>query len=106
MGNKHTSHGLYWLAYDMLLTKWEIFFKSLWPFSECKLLFEMKMKKVYSKTLLMFSSGSNFIFLLVFYLIMWVMKAPKNFGKITILKIRELISLGGLKTHLGKLALK
>jgi hypothetical protein len=33
------------------------------------------------------SSGSNFIFLPAFYLIIWVMKAPKNFGKITILEI-------------------
>ena len=54
---------------------------------EFKLLFETKMTKVYSKILLMKSSGSNFIFLLVFYLIMWVIKAPKNFGKIAILKI-------------------
>ena len=52
-----------------------------------ELLFETKMTKFYSKILLMKSSGSNFIFLPVFYLIMWVMKAPKNFGKITILKI-------------------
>ena len=52
------------------------------------------------------SSESNFIFLPVFYLIMWVMKASKNFGKTTILKIWELISSGGLKTHFGKLALK
>ena len=64
------------------------------------------MTKVFSKILLMKSSGSNFIFLPVFYLIMWVMKALKNFGKLTILKIWELICLGGLKTHFGKLALK
>ena len=61
------------------------------------------MTKVYSKILLMKSSGSNFIFLPVFYLIMWVMKSSKNFGKIVILKIWELISLGGAKTHFGKL---
>ena len=42
----------------------------------------------------------------VFYLIMWVMKAPKSFGKIAILKIWELIFIGGVKTHFGKLALK
>ena len=52
-----------------------------------KLLFKTKMTKVYSKVLLMKSSGSNFIFLPAFYLINWVMKATKNFGKITILKI-------------------
>ena len=64
------------------------------------------MTKVYSKFLLVTSSGSNFIFVPVFYLIMWDMKAPKNFGTITILKKWELISLGGLKTHFSKLALK
>ena len=66
----------------------------------------MKMTKVYSKILLMKSSRNNFVFLPAFYLIMWLMKASKNFGKITILKIRELISLGSVKTHFGKLALK
>ena len=72
----------------------------------CKLLFKTKMTKVFLTILLMKSSGSNFIFLIVFYLIIWVMKAPKNFGKITILKILELIFLGGVKIHFGKLALK
>ena len=71
-----------------------------------KLCFEMKMTKVYSKNLLMKSSKNNSIFLLVFSLIMCFMKTPKNFGKIAILKIWELISLRGLKTHFGKLALK
>ena len=71
-----------------------------------KLLFETKMTKVFSKILLMKSSKSNFIFLPVFYLIIWVMKAPKNFGKITVLKIWELITLGSVKTHFGKIALK
>ena len=52
-----------------------------------KLLFKTKMTKVFSKILLMKSSGRNFIFLPAFYLINWVMKAPKNFGKMTILKI-------------------
>ena len=70
-----------------------------------KLLFETKMTKVYSKILLMKSSRSNFIFLPVFYLIMWVMKAPKNFVKNNHL-IWELISLGDVKSHFGKLALK
>ena len=48
----------------------------------------------------------NFIFLPVFYLIMCFMKAQKNFGKITILKIWELFFLGDVKTHFGKLAMK
>ena len=51
-----------------------------------KLCFETKMTKVYSKILLMKSSRNNFVFLPAFYLIMWLMKASKNFGKITILK--------------------
>ena len=71
-----------------------------------KLLFKTKVTKVYSKILFMKSSESNFIFLPAFYLINWVMKALKNFGKITILKILELIFLGGVKIHFGKLALK
>ena len=50
-------------------------------------LLETKSTKVYSKMLLMKSSENNFIFLPVFYLIMWPMKAPKSFGKIDILKI-------------------
>ena len=61
---------------------------------------------LYSKIVLVKCSGNNFIFLLEFYLIMCFMKAQKNFGKITILKIWELVSLGGVKTHFGKLAMK
>ena len=71
-----------------------------------KLCFETKMTKVSSKNLFMKNYKNNFIFLPVFYLIMCFMKAPKNFGKIAILKIWELISLGDVKTHFGKLALK
>ena len=52
-----------------------------------KLCFETKMTKVYSRNLLMKSSKDNFIFLLVFHLIMCLMIAPKYFGKIAILKI-------------------
>ena len=48
----------------------------------------------------------SFYFLLVFYLIMCLMKAQMNFGKIAISKIWELISLGGVKTHFGKLVLE
>ena len=43
------------------------------------------------------SSESNLIFLTVFYLIIWVMEALKNLGKIFILKTWELISLGALQ---------
>ena len=68
----------------------------------------MKWTKVYSKILLMKSSRNNFIILPVFYLIRCFMKAPQNFGKIAILKIYmyKLVSLGGAKTHFGKIALK
>ena len=48
---------------------------------------EMNLSKVPPKSLLMKNSGNNFIFSLVFYLVMWVMKASKNFGKTAILEI-------------------
>ena len=31
-------------------------------------------------------------------MIMWLMKTPKNYGKIAVLKISVLVSLGGVKT--------
>ena len=68
-----------------------------------RLCFETKSTKLYSKMLLVKSSENNFVFLPVFYLIMWLIKASKNFGKMSVLKICELISLGGVKTHFGKL---
>ena len=43
--------------------------------------------KVSSEFLLMKSSENNFISLPAFYLIMWPMKASKNFEKVAILKI-------------------
>ena len=64
------------------------------------------MTKDFLKKILMKSSRNKLIFPLVFYLIMRLMKAQKYFEKIVILKIRELISLEGVKTHFGKLALK
>jgi len=49
------------------------------------------MHKKTEKSILRFlfikSSKNNFIFLPVFYLVMFLMKAQKNFGKIAILKI-------------------
>jgi hypothetical protein len=45
------------------------------------------MTRVYSKYLSMKSSKDDFIFIIVFNLIMCLMKAPKTFGKIAILKI-------------------
>ena len=72
----------------------------------CIVLCVKKQTKLYSKIVLVKSSGNNFIFVLVFHLIMCFMKAQKNFVKITILKIWELVSLGGVKIHFGKLAMK
>ena len=42
---------------------------------------------VISKNVLVKSSENDFIFVSAFYLIMCLMKAPKNFEKIAILKI-------------------
>ena len=42
------------------------------------------------------------ILLPAFYLIMWLMKLPKNFEKIAILKIGELFSFLGVKIQFGK----
>ena len=47
-----------------------------------------------------------FIFLPAFYPIMCLMKSPKNFEKIVILKIWPLVSFWGVKTHLGEIPLK
>ena len=49
------------------------------------------------------SSENNFIFLPAFYMIMCIMKAPKNFEKIAIMKIWELVSFWGVKAHFAKL---
>ena len=67
---------------------------------------KMKMTKDFSKISLIKSSKYNFIFLPAFYLIICPMKAPKNFGKIAILKLWDMFSLGSPKTHFGKIALK
>ena len=52
------------------------------------------------------TSRNYLIILLVYYLIMWLMKSPKNFEKIAILKIWQLVSFWGGKTHFGKTPLK
>ena len=46
-----------------------------------------------------------FISLPAFYLIKWLMKSPKNFEKITILKIWWLVFFRGVKTHFGEIPL-
>ena len=51
------------------------------------------------KNVSMKCSENNFIFLPAFYMIMGLMKAQKNFGKITILKIWELVTFWGVKIH-------
>ena len=61
--------------------------------------------KVSQEFLLVKNSENDFIFLPAFYLIMCLMKAPKNFEKIAILKTQELVSFLGAKTHFGKLCI-
>ena len=55
------------------------------------------------KILLIKSSEKYFISLPAFYLIMWLMISPKNFEKIVILKIWQLVFFWGVKIHFGKL---
>ena len=57
-----------------------------------KLRSETNRTKVSPKFLLMKSSENNFIFSPVYYLIIVLMKAYKNFEKIAILKTQELVS--------------
>ena len=64
---------------------------------------DLKVTKVNSKIVLIKSSKNYFIFLPAFYLVMCLMKDPKNFWRIVILKTRELVSFWGVKTHFGKL---
>ena len=52
------------------------------------------------------SSENDLIVLPAYYLIIWLMKAKKNFEKIAILKTRWLVSFWGVKTHFGKMPLK
>ena len=52
------------------------------------------------------SSEIVFIFLPAFYLIIWLMASPKNFEKIAILKIWQLVFFWGVKIYFGKLLLK
>jgi len=59
------------------------------------------LKKIISKKF-----RKYFYFLAAFYLIMYLMKAPKNFEKILILKTQSLVSFISVKTHFGKVALK
>ena len=55
---------------------------------------------------LMKSSETVFIFLSAFYLIIWLMTSPKNFEKISILKIWQLVFFWGVKIYFGKFLLK
>ena len=57
-----------------------------------RLLFEMNQTKVLSIFPLVKSSKKHLIFLPAFYLIICLMKSPRNFEKIAILKIWQLIS--------------
>ena len=66
----------------------------------------IKVTKVNSKMLLMKSSKKDFVFLPAFYLVMCLMKAPKNFWEIVIVKAQELVYFWGLKTRFGKLLIE
>ena len=72
----------------------------------CYSLMDKKTEKSILKFFIYKKFKKQFYFLPIFYLVMSLVKAQKNFGKISILKIWELISLGGAKTHFGKIALK
>jgi len=63
---------------------------------------ENERENVYSKFLLMKSSKKCLIFSTACYLIICFMISPKNFGKIDILNICQLVFLSGVKTHFGK----
>ena len=81
------------------------------PFTELQSLrsIDLCMKretKVTPEFLLVKSSENDFIFLPAYYLIIWLMKAKKNFEKIAILKTQGLVSFWGVKTHFGKMPLK
>ena len=85
----------------------EVFLLSLFKLNLVSIVLSAKkVTRLYSKILLEKSSGNNFIFLPAFYLTIFLMKATKYFGKMVILKIWALVSLGGAKTHFGKIALK
>ena len=71
-----------------------------------RLLFEMNQTKIISIFSLMKSSKKFFIFLPAFYLIMCLMKSPKNFEKTVISKVWQLVSFWGAKTHFGEISLK
>ena len=66
-------------------------------------LFDSKETIYFIVFLLMKSSHNIFYFSPAFYLIMWLMKALKKLKKIFILKLWELVSIWGVKTHFGLL---
>ena len=75
---------------------------ALYKRATARLWFEINQTKVLSIFSLVESSKKYFIFLPAFYPIMCLMKSPKNFGKIAILKIWRMVSFWGDKTHFGK----
>ena len=58
------------------------------------------------KNLWVKSSEIELIFWPAFYLIIWLIASPKNFEKIAILKIWQLVFFGGVKIYFGELLLK
>ena len=98
----------YILSKDDLTGKNQSFFDNfIWNLRKKNIVWCIKNQtKVYSNFLFIKSWRNNFIFLPVLYLVMSLMKAQKNFGKIATLKKWELVSLVGAKTHFGKIDLK
>ena len=94
---RRSNFPLHQLAYDRVPESWKTQ-KWSWIYKPIR----NERENVYSKFLLMKSLKKWFNFLPAFYLIIWLMISPKNFGKIGILKIWQLVSLWGVKTHFGK----
>ena len=81
-----------------------IVFWSFWSWTYS--LNTFKWHKSNIKNLWMKSSEFEFIFLPAFYLIIWLMTSPKNFEKISILKIWQLVFFWGVKIYFGKFLIK
>ena len=90
----------------VIFSKWLFFQNSLMISWATYSLNTFKCHKSNIKNLWMKSSEIVFIFLPAFYLIIWLMTSPKNFEKISILKIWQLVFFWGVKIYFGKFLLK
>ena len=85
-----------------LSKEWEIFIRTKYKISYTLILYKCH-KSNFNKCI---NEKFRNFFLPALYLIMYLMKPWKNFEKIAILKIWELVYFWGVKTHFGKLPLK